>query len=563
MKTKNKSALVWILKHMGQQKVSITILVFLYILIAVIGISLSLLAKNLIDSAVNGIWNSIIIFSIGIIFLVLLQIFINIANKILIFNINTKLEINLKTNLYSEILKKNYDSVRNYHSGELMNRIIGDISVVTSTITTLLPYITYLFVKLVSVFSILFVIDYKFALIFFVGGTSLFLLSQIFKKKIKLLHKAVRFKDGKVRSFLQETIESLLVIKVFNAEEKVVDNANSLQQEYFKISKKRNYLSTFATTGFSFIFTIGYFYGMIWGAVNIFNGEITYGTLTAVLSLIAQIQGPINGLTGIIPQYYSAIASVERIMELENLPDEVIVNTNKVDFNYLYKNLKSICFDNITFSYDSEDIFKDTGLSINKGDYVLITGISGIGKSTLTRLLLNVYTVNNGEIYLLLNNDEKIYVDKSLRQMFAYVPQGNFLLSGTIRDNIAFMRPDATDEEIMEVAKICCADEFISNLSNGLDTLIGEKGTGLSEGQVQRIAIARAVICNNPILLLDEATSALDIETEQHLLQNLRNMRDVTCILISHKESAYSVCNKIVRIDDKKILVRDNITDNK
>ena len=206
-------------------------------------------------------------------------------------------------------------------------------------------------------------------------------------------------------------------------------------------------------------------------------------------------------------------------------------------------------------------VVSNTDLTINKGDYVLITGISGIGKSTLLKLLLNVYNVNSGEIYLKLNDNSNVYIDKSLRNLFAYVPQGNFLLSGTIRENISFMRPDATDEEIMEVAKICCANEFIDHLPDGLDTKIGEKGIGLSEGQIQRIAIARAVICNNPILLLDEATSALDIETEKQLLKNLRNMRNITCILISHKESAYSVCNKNVVIENKKIIVSENVND--
>ena len=561
MKTKQQSALSWIFKHMKKQIVSIVILVLLYSVTAVLGVVLSLLSKNLIDSAILKSYDSVVDFTVYIVILISSQILISVLCKVLIFNINTKMEIYLKSDLYSKILNKKYSSILEYHSGELMNRLTSDISIVTGTITNILPNITFLFVKLISVFTVLFAIDYKFALIFLFGGTVLFLFSQLFKNKIKSLHKNVRTADGKVRSFLQETLESLLVIKVFKAENKVAQNINDLQQDYFKISRKRNYISILATTGFSFIFTIGYFYGMIWGAFNIYAGLITYGTLTAVLSLIAQIQGPISGLSSIIPQYYTAAASAERIMELENLPNEEIINTNSINKEQLYTNLSSINFDNISFSYNSEEVFSNTDLTINKGDYVLITGISGIGKSTLLKLLLNVYNVNSGEIYLKLNDNSNVYIDKSLRNLFAYVPQGNFLLSGTIRENISFMRPDATDEEIMEVAKICCANEFIDNLPDGLDTKIGEKGIGLSEGQIQRIAIARAVICNNPILLLDEATSALDIETEKQLLKNLRNMRNITCILISHKESAYSVCNKNVVIENKKIIVSENVND--
>ncbi len=564
MKKTDKSALLWIFKCSKPQIVNIILITVFYAIIAFNGVALALVSKNLIDSAVSKNIKAIFTFSSILVCLVVFQIIINIVCRVIIFNINAKLEISIKTNLYENILRKNYSDIKNYHSGELINRLTSDISVVTSTITMILPQLSFLAVKLLGVFIVLFSIDYIFALIFFIAGILLFLFSQLFKKKIKLFHKNVQETDGKVRSFLQETIESLLVVKVFRAEKKVKDNAVNLQNENFRIKRKRNYISIFTTTGFSFIFTIGYFYGMIWGAFNIYSGLITYGTLTAVLSLISQIQGPISGLTGIIPQYYSALASTERIMEIENLEDEAVINDKNIDTEKIYSTLKSIEFDNITFSYDKEKIFDRTSLSINKGDYVVITGISGIGKSTLTRLLLSVFPLDDGKIYLKLNNGEKIFVDKTLRKMFAYVPQGNFVLSGTIRENISFVRPDATDEEIMEAAKISCADEFINNLPNGLDTVLGEKGSGLSEGQIQRIAIARAVICKTPILLLDEATSALDIETERRLLRNLRNKRSyMTLILVSHKLSANSVCNKEVRIDNKKIVVSEINNENK
>ncbi|MCH5300679.1 MAG: ABC transporter ATP-binding protein [Ruminococcus sp.] len=558
MKKTDKKALFWIFKCSKHQIVNIILITVFYAFIAIIGVCLSLITKSLIDGAVNKEIDTIISFSAILISLVVFQIIINIVCRVIIFNINAKLEISIKTNLFKNILRKNYSDIKEYHSGELINRLTSDISVVTGTITMILPQLSFLAVKLLGVFIVLFSIDYVFALIFFVAGILIFFVSQIFKKKIKSFHKKAQETDGKVRSFLQEIIESLLVVKVFRAEKKVKDNAVDLQNENYKIKRKRNYFSIFTTTGFSFVFTIGYFYGMIWGAFNIYSGLITYGTLTAVLSLISQIQGPISGLTGIIPQYYSALASAERIMEIENIKDEAVINDKNIDVNSIYSDLKSIEFENITFSYDKEKIFDNTSLSINKGDYVVITGISGIGKSTLTRLLLSVFPLDNGEIYLKLNNGKQIFVDKRLRKMFAYVPQGNFVLSGTIRENISFIRPDATDEEIMEAARISCADEFINNLPHGLDTVLGEKGSGLSEGQIQRIAIARAVICKAPVLLLDEATSALDMETEKKLLENLKNERGhMTLILVSHKLAANSVCNKEVRIEDEKIIVSE------
>lgn len=558
MKKTDKKTLLWIAKRSRSQMFSIILLIVLYALIAVIGVVLSIVSKDVIDSAVGGKYNLIITFSIILVILVVANILINIFCSVLIFNVNAKLEISIKTELFHNILKKNYSNIKEYHSGELMNRLTSDVTVVTGTITTILPQIAFLAVKLIGVFAVLFSIDYLFALVFFVGGFLLFMFSQLFKKKMKSLHKKAQETDGRVRSFLQEAIESLLVVKVFKAEKKVTKNAEALQLDNFKIKRKRNYISIFASTGFSFIFTLAYFYGMIWGAFNIYSGLITYGTLTAVLSLISQIQGPLSSLTGVIPQYFSALASAERIMEVENLENEALINTEKYNIMELYDNMESVEFENISFSYDKDKIFDNTSLSIKKGDYVVITGRSGIGKSTLTRLLLSVFPLDGGEIYLKMKDGAKICIDKSLRNLFAYVPQGNFLLSGTIRDNISFMRPDATDEEIMEAARISCADEFINSLPDRLDTRIGEKGSGLSEGQVQRIAIARAVICNAPILLLDEATSALDSKTEERLLENLRLQRNhITCILVSHKPAANSVCNKEIIIRDRKITVSE------
>ena len=194
-----------------------------------------------------------------------------------------------------------------------------------------------------------------------------------------------------------------------------------------------------------------------------------------------------------------------------------------------------------------------TSLSIPKYSFTVIEGITGIGKSTLMKLLLCVYRPRQGEIYL---NTEggKVYADKNLRPMFSYVPQGNFLLSGTLRENIAFVRPDASDEEIMDAAKIACADSFIGELPKGLDTLLSERGGGLSEGQVQRVAIARAILSKAPVILLDEATSALDEETELQLLQNLRSLREKTCIIISHKKAAEDFCDRVITISNKKII---------
>ena len=244
------------------------------------------------------------------------------------------------------------------------------------------------------------------------------------------------------------------------------------------------------------------------------------------------------------------------IMEFENMEDELEVNNTDVDFDALYANLESIEFSNITFKYDRDLIFDNTNLSIKKSDLVVMTGISGIGKSTLLKVMLGVFQLESGEIYLKMKDGSTITIDRNIRRLFSYVPQGNFLLSGTIRDNIMFIKDSATEDEIWEAIDFACAD-FIRDLPEGLDTVIGEKGLGLSEGQVQRVAIARAILSGSPIILLDEATSALDEDTELRLLENIKKLSDKTCILISHKKAANAMCNKEVRIVDSKIMVYD------
>ncbi|MGN0489724.1 MAG: ABC transporter ATP-binding protein [Ruminococcus sp.] len=558
LKNFDKETTMWIVKNSRSQLFNIILLAVLYGVMAYSGILMAQLSRGIVDSAAyERNWNGVIFFGLLLLLLTLFQVALRIFCNITNFNINAKLEISLKTKLFNTMLKKDYSKITSFHTGELLNVLTSDINVITGTITSIVPSVCFFIVKLAGAFIILFSIDWKFAIVLFVGGALLMLVALLFKGTLKNLHKKAQSTDGKTRSFLQESLASILVIKVFNAYDRIKSESDRLQMDNFKVKRKRNYISIFASTGFSFVFAAAYLYGLVWGSFSILSGAITYGVLTEILSLVSQIQSPIQGLTSILPSYYQALASAERIMEFEKFPDEHTEETNQnIDINNLYNKLSSIEFDNITFSYDRDTVLEETSLTINKGDFVVITGISGIGKSTLTKLLLDVFPVKSGEIYLKLKDGSKVIVDKNIRSMFAYVPQGNFLLSGTIRENISFVRPDATDEEIMSAAKIACAD-FINELPEGLDTVIGEKGLGLSEGQVQRVAIARAIICQCPVILLDEATSALDEATEIQLLKNIESLKNKTCILISHKKAANQVCNKEVRIQDKKIIVRD------
>ncbi len=553
----DKDTTKWIAKHSLPQLHNIILNAVIYAALAYIGVAIAQLARGIVDSAAyDHDAEKVLFFSAALVSVTLLQILLNVFSRIVSFNATSKLEISIKSHLFETILKKDYAKVTKFHTGELMTRLTSDIDVILSAIMNIVPNVTYFIVKLTGIFIVLFSIDWRFALVFVIGGAVILFIMLLFKGTLKNLHKRAQETDGKVRSFMQESLSSLLVIRVFNKVKRIANESEKLQWINFRVKRKRNYISIASTMGFSVIFLFAYIYGLIWGSFQILEGVITYGLLTEILSLVSQIQTPIQGLTSILPQYYQALASAERIIEIEKFPDEHIEEiNNSIDLNELYDNLESIEFEDITFSYDRDIVLYDTSLSIKKGEFIVITGISGIGKSTLTKLLLDVFPVTHGEIYLKKKDGSKIIVDKNVRGMFAYVPQGNFLLSGTIRDNISFVRPEASDEEIMKAAKIACAD-FIDELPEGLDTVLGEKGTGLSEGQIQRVAIARAILCNASIIILDEATSALDEKTELKLLENIENLKNKTCILISHKKAAYKVCDKEVRIEDKKIICK-------
>lgn len=565
-KLADTDALKWILKNSRRQGVFIILLTLLNVLIACCSIAISYMLRFVINSATDNTVTDVSakmdnIFFWGSIFigLALSQVVSRILSNHLVFRISARLTIDIKSSLYHKMLRKSYAHISKYHTGELLNRLNDDINSISHAITTLVPNIAFIFVKLVGIFVVLFSIDAMFTLVFIGVGVGVFVFSSLFKGAMKSYHKQIMETDGKIRSFMQETLASLMVVKIFKSEDKVEKTASDLQEDNFKRKARRNIISLTTTSAFNLAFNAAYLFGLFFCAVKIANNDpfITYGTLSQVLSLVSQISVPINSLTTIIPLYYTALASAERIMEIENIEDEPLINDDSLDIKALYSKLTSIEFDNITFKYDRDEIFDSTSLTVDKGDLLVMTGISGIGKSTLTKLLLGVFPISGGEIYLRFSDGSKISVDANTRRFFSYVPQGNFLLSGTLRDNIAFIKSDATEDEIWAAVRFACAD-FIEDLPKGLDTVIGEKGLGLSEGQVQRVAIARAILSDAPVILLDEATSALDEATELKLLENIKKLSDKTCILISHKKAANEVCNKEVRIIDKKITVIKN-----
>lgn len=556
MSDKRKSALSWIVQSSRPQFINIIILSVVYAVNAFIGVYNTEYARDLVDAAVKGVnggsLDEVIRYAMLYFGITVVQVLTIVLAKNFAFKVSAKLDMSIKSKLFHDMLQKDYSEISGYHSGELMNRLTNDVGVVTSAVVSIVPSFVFYVVKIVGIFYILISIDIIFALVFIIGGAVVFFVASLFKPVTKRLHKDVQAKDGMVRSFMQEGLESMLMIKTFGAQDKMRDSAYKLQESSYSAQRKRNIYSIITGTSMTALFSFAFVWGLGWGAYQLFLGAISYGVLMQITSLIGQIRTPIQGMSNIFPTYFNALASAERILEIENIADEAEVNAD-ADISHIYDDMDSICFEDISFAFDRDSVLEDTSLEVKKGEFIAVSGISGIGKSTLMKLLLSVYQPLKGRIYIRTSKDE-YKVDKSMRKLFSYVPQGNFLLSGTLRENIAFVAPDATEEDIMDAARIACAYDFISELPQGLDTVISERGGGLSEGQVQRVAIARALLTEAPVILLDEATSALDEATEAQLLHNLRELKNKTCIIISHKKAALSICDKTVTIENKKIV---------
>ena len=294
-----------------------------------------------------------------------------------------------------------------------------------------------------------------------------------------------------------------------------------------------------------------YLYALVWGGIQISLHAMSYGTLTAILQLVGQIQTPFSGMSGSLQKFYGMISSAERLEELYQLEDEDACDYQSLPevSQSIGRDFQTIAFESVDFAYDRLEVLKNINFEIQPGDCIALTGLSGAGKTTLFSLLLGIYRPTSGNVSVVMAHGEE-KAGKRTRKLFAYVPQGNTLFSGTLRENITMFCPNAEEKHVWNAAEAACIREFIEEQPQGLDTVLGERGIGLSEGQAQRIAVARAILSGAPVLLLDEPTSALDSETEEKLLQNISAMKDKTCMIVTHRPAVLSMCNKWLQLEN-------------
>ncbi len=520
-------------------------------ILSVMGVYFALISKNLIDIATGQIEGKLLPQAVLLFAFLVLQLLLEIFQSITTVHTIGRFNVRFKSDLFRTIMQKDYMTITEYHTGELLNRITSDVSIIATGLTQMLPNLIFYLTKILACFVALYVLDPEFALLCLALGPLIFITAYIYRKKMKHLHKASQAADGKAKSFMQEFLKNILVVKSFGKEKEAAQKSKSLLGKLFHIEIKRNRISVCANVFFYLGLTAGYYVALAWGAYKIANGLMSYGTLMALLQLVGQIQSPFQGLSSLFSQYYAMLASSERLAEMEHLPDDSTLH--KEDWGG--KPWSEISLSGIDFAYRDEQILKQAEFSVNKGDFLVITGTSGTGKSTLLKILLGILKPQAGTAKLRFpDGGEKDLMEEKGR-LFSYVPQGNLIVSGSIRENLAFFRTDLTDEEIIAAAQDAQIWDFIKTLPEGLDTELGESGLGLSEGQIQRLAVARAILSDAPVILLDEATSALDEDTELSILAALKNRQDKTCILVSHKKAALNFCDKAYICEDGKYIL--------
>lgn len=546
----NSKTLFWIYSKLKRFIPAVLLLSLISALLAISFVVLALISKEVIDIATSDKNGSLLKSGILLFAVIVFQVALSAVSSVLKTLISGKMTNALRQSLFITVSETKFADASAFHSGDLLTRFTSDTDVVVTAAVGLVPNIVSILAKIIAGIGTLLFLNSTFAVIILVLGITIPFIGRIINKKFKYLHKESQRTEGLTRSFLQECFQNLVVLKSFGSQAPFLRKLNELMDQNYKVKVKRSYISVTASSALYSFFTVGYYAVLLWGAGLIAAGTITYGTLTAFLQLVSQLRAPLQNVSGIMPQYYSALASAERLIELESKEREPkAVNEKKI--KSLKRSFKKIVVKDMSFSYKDEGTLRNCNFEIEKGHITAVTGRSGCGKSTFFKLLLGLYEPDSGSITV--NGETEI--NSTTRALFAYVPQGNLMLSGTIRDNITLCNKAVSEKEIIKAAKTAEIYDFISSLPEGFDTVISERGSGLSEGQLQRISIARALLADTPILLLDESTSALDEQTETRLLSNIKALPNKTVLFITHRGTSISVCDKVLKAERKKFTV--------
>lgn len=531
----------WLARRHGFLKKPLIILVVLSAVLSLTAVLFAYLTKVTLDSVAARDGTRFVMGAVLLVSVLLAQILFKSLHRYLSVYYRTRTDNVLKRRFYQGFLSTRHQMLADYHTGSLMNTLESDVGTVSEGLVMLLPEAVFLTLRFVLAFALLFYLDWIFgALMFGIGG--LFLLASfLIRQAIKRRHNRLKDVEGARRGYLQETLAHSTLIKAFEAERYSTDRLDAHQSEFLKATMRKHRLTLFAAMALNAFFAGGYAFAIIYGGLRMHEGVLMVGSLVAIIQLIQYMQSPFSGLSSLMPKYYSLLASAERLMTMENLPKDPDVEDEPEG------PFRGVECENVHFKYEDAWIIAGLDLVIPAGSFIHIEGASGIGKTTFFKLLLGLLEPDAGSIRFNVG-DRPHPAGMNTRPLLTYVPQTPMILSGTIRENIVFNTEGVTPESVREAARIAAIDETIEALEEGYDTRLNEHGKGFSEGQLQRLAIARAVLRDAPVLLLDEVTSALDASSEALVLDNLKQLTDKTCLVISHRPIPESLIDRRLKL---------------
>ncbi len=551
----------WLLKYILNYKKE----VFLYIVVGVFGIAMglgsSVASKYLIDAVVSPSKDSeqIITSAAMVIGMAVTQILVNAATSRITTIVGTRINTKIRSNIYENIVFSKWEDINKYHSGDLINRLEGDANMVSNSIITFVPSV---FTRVAQFIGCLVIVLYydPVMVIFALMSAPFFLLSsKVTTRMMRKFSIESRQMNGKILSYGEESMQNLQTIKAFDLTRKYTHNFKILLESYRKVKLDYDKFSIILSICMSIIGLLVSYSCYGWGVYRLWQGAITYGTMTLFLQISGSLTSSFTTLVALVPSAISIATAAGRIMEVTSLSSEKDEDKEKAIsmMETAKKTGVKITADNITYTYKDGDksVINDASFEVSPGETIALIGPSGEGKTTLLRLVLGLVEPDSGSIGMSAGN-QAIKISDSTRRFCSYVPQGNTVFSGTIADNLRLVKGDATDEEITDALKIADAWNFVSELPLGINTPIGERGVNFSEGQVQRISIARAVLREAYVLVMDEATSALDAETECRVLKNLMESNPLrACIITTHRPSMLQYCDRIYKISENGTLV--------
>lgn len=544
----------WIFSYSARYKGAIVFYVILGIFSTSMGLVSSVASKYMIDIITgyetSKLWIMILIMVGSTLF--------SLAFSSIISRISTKLSIDINNDIQADIFDKIVDAdwmaLNKYSNGDILNRFNGDIGTVSGNAISWLPTIIIAVYNFIATFFVIMHYDWIMAVIALGSAPVMLLMSRFMIKKQRDYSKKVREMSSDLMTFEVEAIYNFDTIKSFGVAPHYSRKMRWWQSKFRDISLKYNLFSIKTNILLSILGTVVQFIAFGYCLFRLWTNDITYGTMTLFLQQRSNLSSAFNSVVSIIPSFLNSSVSAHRIRELVELPKEVHIPESSEMDQYTEDGFE-IHMQDVNFSYvEGTRVITDSAFQAKPGEIVALVGPSGEGKTTMIRLILGLIRPESGTVRMCASNGQKIEMNAETRHLFAYVPQGNTILSGTIAENMRMVKEDATDEEIIDALKVSCAWDFVGKLPDTINSSVGERGRGLSEGQAQRIAIARAVLRDAPILLLDEATSALDVTTERTVLRNIvKQHPNKTCIVTTHRPSVLNLCQRVYRVMETKV----------